>query len=449
MALTAAEQFMLELINRARLDPAAEAARLGIGLNDNLAPGQLGIQARQALAPNALLEAAAIGHSQWMLAADVFSHTGKGGSSPGDRAKAATYNWNSYGENISWIGTTGKIDLNASIQAQHDSLFKSASHRVNFLNDGFREVGIAQEQGVFTQGRNFNTSMVTELFGRAGTKVFLTGVAYSDTNKDGFYSIGEGKGGVYFAAQGMWASTENAGGYSLALNANASVAVSGTVGTLNFTATVVMSIGNVKLDVVDGNTLLSSGSLTLGTGINNARLLGIGALDATGNAAANKLTGNNGANTLTGLAGNDDLRGAGGNDRLLGGTGLDSLFGDAGNDMLYGGDEDDSLSGGSGADRLYGDIGRDQLAGGADADTFVFTSGGGADVITDFTRSQNDMIWLDDAIWGGAVKTEAQVVAQYARVVSGSVVFDFGNGNTISLTGVITLTGSADQIDII
>ena len=32
--LTGNEQLFLELVNRARLDPAAEAARYGIGLND-------------------------------------------------------------------------------------------------------------------------------------------------------------------------------------------------------------------------------------------------------------------------------------------------------------------------------------------------------------------------------------------------------------------------------
>ena len=85
MTLTAAEQYLLELINRARLDPAGEAARMGIDLNDGLSAGQISTSAKQVLAPNALLEAAATGHTQWMLSADVFSHTGLNGSSPGDR----------------------------------------------------------------------------------------------------------------------------------------------------------------------------------------------------------------------------------------------------------------------------------------------------------------------------------------------------------------------------
>lgn len=88
MALTAAEQYLLELINRARLDPAAEARRLGLNLNDNLAPGSIDASAKQVLAPNALLETAATAHSKWMLAADVFSHNGSNGSTPASRVTA-------------------------------------------------------------------------------------------------------------------------------------------------------------------------------------------------------------------------------------------------------------------------------------------------------------------------------------------------------------------------
>ena len=49
------EQLMLELVNRARLDPLSEAKRLGIDLNKNLAPGTLNGTPRAVLAPNDLL----------------------------------------------------------------------------------------------------------------------------------------------------------------------------------------------------------------------------------------------------------------------------------------------------------------------------------------------------------------------------------------------------------
>ncbi len=38
---TAHEQYFLELVNRARANPGAEAARLGLGLNDGLAAGAI------------------------------------------------------------------------------------------------------------------------------------------------------------------------------------------------------------------------------------------------------------------------------------------------------------------------------------------------------------------------------------------------------------------------
>jgi hypothetical protein len=55
------------LINRARLDPAGEAARYGIDLNEGLAPGTLSAAARQPLAFNSTLFSVADAHSQSMM----------------------------------------------------------------------------------------------------------------------------------------------------------------------------------------------------------------------------------------------------------------------------------------------------------------------------------------------------------------------------------------------
>ncbi len=85
------EQLILELINRARLDPPAEAVRLGVPLNQGLSSGSISSASKQPLAYNSLLNDAAAAHSNWMLAADIFSHTGSGGSDPQDRMEAAGY----------------------------------------------------------------------------------------------------------------------------------------------------------------------------------------------------------------------------------------------------------------------------------------------------------------------------------------------------------------------
>ena len=53
--LTDSEQYMLELINRARANPAAEATRYGIGLNDDVLPADtISTSPKQPLAPQQL-----------------------------------------------------------------------------------------------------------------------------------------------------------------------------------------------------------------------------------------------------------------------------------------------------------------------------------------------------------------------------------------------------------
>ncbi len=449
MPLTAAEQYLLELINRTRLDPVGEAARSGVDLNADLAPNQLGTYSRQVLAANSLLENAAIGHSQWMLSADVFSHTGSGGSTPGSRATAAGYSWSTVGENIAVQGNTGSFDTVAAIAAQHTALFVSSGHRVNMLYDSFKEIGIAQEQGIFTQeGNNYNASMVTELFGASGSQTYLTGVQFRDTDGDKFYSIGEGRSGFTFAAQGQSTVSEINGGYALALTAGAAVNVTGLLGAAAYSITLDMSVGNVKLDIRSGNTFVTSGSITLNTGPNAVELLGVSNLQANGNAANNRITGNSGANVLNGWGGNDSISGGAGKDRIDGGLGLDTLVGGTGDDILRGREGDDVLIGGDGLDRLNGDEGNDLLTGGLGMDLFVFRAAGGADIATDFNAAEMDVIYLDDILWGNVALTETEVIAQFASIVSGNLVFDFGGGNTLQVNGVNTLSNLTNSLEL-
>ena len=51
MALPTAQELLdIALVNRARLDPAAEAALFGIDLNEGLAPGTISAASKQPLA---------------------------------------------------------------------------------------------------------------------------------------------------------------------------------------------------------------------------------------------------------------------------------------------------------------------------------------------------------------------------------------------------------------
>ncbi len=409
MTITAAEQYLLELMNRARLDPAGEAARMGTTLNAGLTSGSISTAAKQVLAPNALLDSAATGHSLWMLATDVFSHTGAAGSQPWDRANDEGY-FGGIGENIAVIWSTGPLSVEGSIDRLNQNLFLSAGHRANLMREGYREVGLAAEAGPFTSGgTTFNSAMLTEVFGATGASHFLTGVAYQDRNANQFYSMGEGGAGVQFAAQGSQTMTAAAGGYALGLTAGAAVAVTGQAGALTFALTVDMRPGNVKLDLVNGDTFYTSGSVVLGTGVMDVVLLGVASLNATGTAQGNDLTGNAGANVLTGLAGQDVLTGAGGADRLLGGRG------------------------------------NDRMNGGGGADDFVFGQGDGRDRIAGFTNTADDELHLSAQLWAGQTLVAGQVVQRFATVQADGVLFDFGSDEVL-LAGVTTLDGLADQI---
>jgi predicted extracellular nuclease len=104
------------------------------------------------------------------------------------------------------------------------------------------------------------------------------------------------------------------------------------------------------------------------------------------------LNGGNGKDTLNGNGGNDFLNGGNGKDVLFGNRGNDTLLGGNGNDILWGGVGADSLKGGHGSDILVGGLGNDILTGGNSGDRFVYDSvAEGADVITDFTTTQDTL----------------------------------------------------------
>lgn len=126
------------------------------------------------------------------------------------------------------------------------------------------------------------------------------------------------------------------------------------------------------------------------------------------------------------------------------GAQIENAVGGRGSDRIYGNELGNVLRGGRGIDILFGDLGNDRLSGNAGADGFFFLHGGGRDRITDFNKLQ-DMISLSSDLWGGATKTEAEVVAEFAVIRNGVVVFDFG-ADELTLLGVGSVSGLADAI---
>ncbi len=343
---TAYEQFMLELVNAERAKTGAQPLVFNSNLNDS-----------------------ADSHSNWMIATDTFSHTGVSGSTPHLRMINAGYSftgsWTS-AENIAWVSTRAPTGLQDEVQLLHTNLMNSPGHKANILNGDFREIGIGFDTGAY---QSWDGAFVTQNFARSGTGVFLTGVTMDDKDGDRSYDIGEGLGGltvtaVSSAGARYTATTQGAGGYSLALSAGTYTVTFSGAGIAPVTKQVTIGSANVKLDLIDPAATPST--------------------PPGGTSVDETLYGTSGGNTIRGLDGNDKLYGRAGHDKLYGGTGNDALVGDSGNDRLYGD---------SGKDTLTGSAGNDTLTGGTGADAFCFKGKWGADKIVDF-RNNSDRIDL-------------------------------------------------------
>ncbi|MDR0809929.1 MAG: CAP domain-containing protein [Gemmobacter sp.] len=385
MPITDAEQYAIELLNRARLDPLGEATRQKVALNTGLPLNGYDVIStggKQALAPHEALDRSATGHGNWMASTNTFSHTGEGGSTDHQRILAAGYELDSLGwktgENLAMaagIVTASK----AAIDLHFSTLWNSPTHRSNMMSDVYREIGVAETS-------SGSGDFLTQNFGLAASIAYVTGVAYTDSDGDGFYSMGEGRSGLAMQiVGGSITRTAEAGGYGLSAQFGETVNV--LIGSRT-EIKVNLAAGNVKVDVVNGDKLLVSGNVTLVKGIADAAILGVGKVNLTGSGAANQLTGNNvrnvldgkgGADLLIGLGGDDQLVGGAGNDTLLGGGGKDRLIGRTDDDRLEGGDNHDTLEGGAGNDTLLAGNGNDKLLGGTGAD--LLDGGNGNDLL--------------------------------------------------------------------
>ena len=259
---TAQEVLVVELVNRARANPEAEATRFGIGLNDGITGTPITAAAKQPLAHNLFLIDSARTHSQWMLDADIFSHTGNNNSTATERMIAAGYvfsgSWTS-GENIAWGGTTGSsINLTSYAISQHEGLFKSPGHRENILNANFRELGVGQKQGYFfTDGNNYLSSMLTQNFARSGSSYYLTGVVYSDNNNNDFYDVGEGLSGITITFNGKSYPVYGTGAYTIPIsNGTYNITVTGDLLGSAVYQTIQINNANTKLDVIKSGSAI-------------------------------------------------------------------------------------------------------------------------------------------------------------------------------------------------
>ena len=189
--------------------------------------------------------------------------------------------------------------------------------------------------------------MVTEDFGSTGTGgSFILGVAYADTDRNGFYSIGEGLAGLSISV-GEGSAVSNAvssagGGYTLTTNLTGMQTVSLSGAGLAKSVTVRMALTdasgnglNAKLDVIDGSTLRLSSSGAVTGAVSTIQALGLQALSISeADGVGRTLLGNAGGDTLTGGAGDDVIIGGAGNDVIDGGLGNNTLDGGPGDNTV-------------------------------------------------------------------------------------------------------------------
>lgn len=140
---TRLESYMISLINAERAEAGLRPLRFDRDLNQS-----------------------ADAHSTWMLARDIFSHAGRGGSDLRDRVEDAGYqltgSW-SLGENLGLRSKDGDASLRDEVRAIHNDLMDSPGHRANILGRGYDEAGIGIKVGEY---QGMAVVMVTQNFGR-------------------------------------------------------------------------------------------------------------------------------------------------------------------------------------------------------------------------------------------------------------------------------------------
>ena len=269
------EQLYLELINRTRADPLAEALRLA-NLTDpdvrnayeffkvdlqKFVNDTAGYPVAQPLAFELRLIEAARGHSDWMLTHGLQDHdqtnppgSGNVSATLTDRLAAVGYPFSTAGESIYAFAKDpehGHAGFEVDWGNGPGGMQNPPGHRDSNHNVNFREVGVGVRNGSGPNG--VGPQVVTiDFANRTGAGPLVSGVAYYDLNGNEFYDLGEGLGGVSVEVSGATfrAVTAGSGGYTVpSANGSRQVTFSGA-GLAPTNVSVLLANGlNAKADL--------------------------------------------------------------------------------------------------------------------------------------------------------------------------------------------------------
>jgi uncharacterized protein YkwD len=274
------QQYMLQLLNEARTNPAAAAAQITSAANltpdiqatlnyynVNLSQVEQTIANATPQPPvawSSALASSAQSQSQYEADNQTQTHSGANGSTTVQRMEAAGYsNPTSNGENTYAYASSVMESMQAFLM---DWGVPTDGHRINIQQPGvapqnaYTSVGIGMVQ---TSGSNpsFGPIVFTQDFGsQANTPAQVVGVAYNDPAGTGFYQPGAGVGGVQIDAVNLktgavssvqtWAS----GGYELSLAPGQYRLIASLNDAVIQTSTVTVSDVNIEQDFVLTNS---------------------------------------------------------------------------------------------------------------------------------------------------------------------------------------------------
>jgi S-layer protein len=140
------------------------------------------------------------------------------------------------------------------------------------------------------------------------------------------------------------------------------------------------------------------------------------------------LTGTVGTVTFTATtASNATVIGGAGDDSLTGGAANDTITGNGGKDTLGGAGGKDTISGGDGVDTITGGTGADTITGGAGNDIFIFADNdsttAASDIIKDYTAGDVIRLVAADNVAGASAAGTTNATTDVAVATGGKVTF--------------------------